>query len=132
VSQENVEIVKRSLEAFTQRDVATMRELNDADLELDWSASVGVEARVYRGIDDALAFYRGYFEAFESIVFDELDFIDAGKSVVVPNKSRSRGRDGIEVFARSTFVFTIHGRKIVRLRLYQETDDALKAVGLAE
>lgn len=127
-----MEIVKRSLEAFTQRDVATMRELNDADLELDWSASVGVEARVYRGIDDALAFYRGYFEAFESIVFDELDFIDAGKSVVVPNKSRSRGRDGIEVFARSTFVFTIHGRKIVRLRLYQETDDALKAVGLAE
>jgi ketosteroid isomerase-like protein len=133
MSQENVEIVKRSLEAFTQRDVATMRELNDADLELDWSASVGVEARVYRGIDDALAFYRGYFEAFESIVFDELDFIDAGESVVVvPNKSRSRGRDGIEVSARSTFVFTIHGRKIVRLRLYQETEEALKAVGLAE
>jgi len=132
MSQKNVDIVKRSLEAFTQRDVATLRALNDADLELDWSASIGIEARVYRGIDDALLFYRGYFEAFESIVFDELDFIDAGESVVVPNMSRSRGRDGIEVFARSAFVFTIHGRKIVRLRLFQGTAQALEAVGLAE
>jgi ketosteroid isomerase-like protein len=132
MSQENVDIVKRSLEAFTQRDVATLRVLNDAELELDWSASAGVEAKVYRGIDDALLFYKGYFEAFESIVFDELDFIDAGESVVVPNMSRSRGRDGIEVFARSTFVFTIHGAKIVRLRLFQNTDKAFKAVGLEE
>jgi hypothetical protein len=87
---------------------------------------------VYRGIAETLAFYEGYFDAFEEIVFEELRFIDPGESIVVPNMSRSRGRGGIEVFARSTLVFTVRDRKITRICLYQETEQALKAAGLAE
>jgi ketosteroid isomerase-like protein len=132
MSQENVEIARHSLEAFGRRDIETMRRLNDPGLELDWSASIGVDAQVYRGFDAALGFYRAYFDAFDEIVFDEMHFIDAGDSVVVPNISRSRGRGGVEVFARSTLVFTLDAGKIIRICLYQDTDQALKAVGLAE
>jgi ketosteroid isomerase-like protein len=132
MSQENVEVARQSLEAFSRRDVETMRTLNHTNMELDWAASAGVEATVYRGFAAALRFYTGYFEAFEEIVFDEMSFIDAGESIVVPNLSRSRGRDGIEVFARSTIVFTVRDGKITRVCLYQETAEALAAVGLAE
>jgi ketosteroid isomerase-like protein len=45
MSQENVEVVRRSLDAFSQRDVDTMRALNDPNLVLDWSASGGVARR---------------------------------------------------------------------------------------
>jgi ketosteroid isomerase-like protein len=132
MSQENVKIVRQSLEAFGRRDIETMRKLNDPNLELDWSASMGVDAQVYRGFDAALGFYTAYFDAFEEIVFDEMHFIDAGESVVVPNISRSKGRGGVEVFARSTLVFTLDDRKITHICLYHETHQALKAVGLAE
>jgi ketosteroid isomerase-like protein len=132
VSQENVEIVRQSLDAFTRRDVNAMRALNDPDLELDWSASMGWLADVYRGFDQALRFYAGYFEAFDRIAIEPDRFVEAGDSVVVPNVTRQWGRDGIEVSARGTFVFTIRNRKITRICLYQELAEALKAVGLEE
>ncbi|HEV7584607.1 MAG TPA: hypothetical protein VGO14_02395 [Solirubrobacteraceae bacterium] len=46
--------------------------------------------------------------------------------------TRFRGRDGIEIFARSAFVFRVRALKITSLCLYQETEQALKAVGLSE
>jgi ketosteroid isomerase-like protein len=132
MSQENIEITRQALNAYTQRDLDTLRAVADPDIELDWSASVGWLADVYRGFDETVRFYEGYFEAFEEIVIEADRFIDVDESVVVPNVAHQRGRDGIEVSARGTFVFTIRNRKIARICLYQETDEALKAVGLAE
>jgi len=74
---------------------------------------------------------RRYFEAFTEIVIQPDCLIDAGDSVVVPNLAHEKGRDGIEVTARSTLVFTVEDQKITRICLYQEKDGALRAVGLA-
>jgi ketosteroid isomerase-like protein len=132
VAQENMEIVRQALDAYTRRDIDTLRALADPEIELDWSASVGWLAGIYRGFDETLRFYEDYFEAFEAIVIEPVRFIDAGESVVVPNVAHQRGRDGIEVSARATFVFTIRHRKLTHICLYQETGQALKAVGLEE
>jgi ketosteroid isomerase-like protein len=132
MSQENVEITRQALDAYTRRDLEALRALADPDIELDWSASVGWLAGVYRGFDETLRFYEGYFEAFEEIAIEAERFIDAGESVVVPNVAHQTGRGGIEVSARSTLVFTVRNRKLVRICLHQETEEALKAVGLAE
>ncbi len=130
MSQRNVELTKRAIDAYNRRDLEALRALNDPDVEIDWSASRGVEAGVYRGIDEALRFYQGYFDAFEEILIEPNCFRDADDSVVVPNISRSQGREGIEVFARSALVFTFRAGRVVRVRLYQETVQALEAVGL--
>jgi ketosteroid isomerase-like protein len=132
MSQENVEVARRALDAFGRRDVEALRALHHPEVEMDWSASAGVEAGVYRGIDAFLRFWMSFFDAFEEISVDPERFIDAGESVVVPNTGRFRGRDGVEVLARSALVYTIRSGEITRLRLYQETDQALAAVGLAE
>ena len=132
MSQGNVEIARQHLDAFSRRDVEALRVRIDPEVELDWSASAGVEARVYRGIDAYLRFWTSYFEAFDEIAVSPERFIDVGESVVVPNVTRFRGRDGIEVLAESTLVFTVRNRKIARICLYQETDEALKAVGLGD
>jgi ketosteroid isomerase-like protein len=131
MSQANVELTKRAIDAYNRRDVEALRAVNDPDVEIDWSASRGVEAGVYRGIDAALLFYQGYFDAFEEILIEPEGFRDAGESVLVPNISRSRGREGIEVFARSALVFTFRAGRVVRVCLYQETGRALEAIGLA-
>jgi ketosteroid isomerase-like protein len=130
VSQENVELVEQSLDAYRRRDIEALRRLNHSDMELDWSASVGFQAGVYRGFDEALRFYGEYFAVFDEIGFEALSFIEAGDSVVVPNVAYQRGRDGIRVTARSALVFTVRDHRIARICLYQETTQALKAVGL--
>src|SRR5271169_3544941 len=104
MSQENVDIVRQSIDAYNRRDIDGIRAFNHQDIVLDWSASRGWVAGVYRGTDAVIAFFEDYFDAFEEILIEPAGFIDAGASVVVPNLSRSRGRDGIEVLARSTFV----------------------------
>jgi ketosteroid isomerase-like protein len=133
MSQENVELVRRCLDAFSRRDVKTLRELTDPDLEVDWSASRGALAAVYRGFEEALLhFYGEWYATFEMTVIEPERFIQINDSIVVPNVARMRGRDGIEVSARSAFVYTVRGGKIKRICMYQDTEEALKAVGLEE
>jgi ketosteroid isomerase-like protein len=132
MSQQNVAVAQLCIDAYNRRDLEALRVLSDPDTELDWSASRGVEAGVYEGIDAVLRLYSAYFDAFEEIIIEPDRFIDAGESVVVPNLSRSRGREGIEVLARSTLVITFRSRKVTRICLYQATEQALEAVGLRE
>ena len=102
------------------------------DLQLDWSASRGLEAGVYEGVEDVMGFYRNFFDTYEKIAIEADRFIESGDSVVVPNTAYLRGRDGIETVARSTFVFEVRGDLITRICLYQETQEALEAAGLSE
>jgi uncharacterized protein len=131
MSQENVEIAERTLDAFNRRDLAALRSLNGPNVEFDWSASLGPEAGVFRGIDAVMRLLAAYFDTFAEITIEPQRFVDAGESVVVPNGSRSKGRDGIEVYTRDVaFVFTIRDGRIARFCLYQDKDEALKAVGV--
>ena len=130
MSQENVELAKRCIDAYNRLDIEAMRALDAPDLELDFSASVGLEAGVYRGFDACLRVWANYFDAFEEIDIKPENYLDAGDSVVMPNTSRVRGREGIEVFARSTLVFTFDSGQLTRICLYQEEQEARKAVGL--
>jgi ketosteroid isomerase-like protein len=128
VPEANVEIVRQAIAAYGRRDIDALRTLTHPSLELDWTASMGSLAGVYRGFDEVVRFYGEYYEIFESIVVEPERFIETGDEVVVPNVAYQRGRDGITTSARSTLVFTVHDRRIARVCLYQEEDEALKAV----
>ncbi len=131
MSQENVEIVRAAIEAFNRRDLEAWEAVSLPDAEVDWSASKGLEAGVYRGREEVERFIRT-FRIFKSVVTEPERFIAAGDSVVVPNTTRFRGRDGIETVARSTLVYELRGARIARICLYQETAEALEAAGLSE
>ena len=130
--QENVEIVQRSIAAYNRRDVEALRELSHPELEVDWSASRGLEAGVYRGLEQALGFYRGFVDTFEQVDVEPNRLIKSGDSVVVPNTAYVRGRDGIETVARSALIFEVRGGLIARICLYQEMHEALEAAGLSD
>jgi ketosteroid isomerase-like protein len=52
--------------------------------------------------------------------------------VVVPTTEHFVGRDGIEVQARNIWTWTIRDGMIVRACLYQDKQEALEALALAE
>jgi ketosteroid isomerase-like protein len=132
LSEENLEVVRRSIAAFNTRDYEALRTLNDAQITLDWSASRGLEAGIYEGIDEVLSYYRNFHEMFEEVRVEADRFIESGDSVVVPNTARLRGRDGVETVARSALVFEVRSGRIANIRLYQKTAEALEAAGLTE
>jgi ketosteroid isomerase-like protein len=127
-----VDIARRQIDAYNRRDFDRLRAVFDPAVELDWSTSRGIEAGVYRGIGAVLQWFTGYFDMFEEVHVEPECFIQAADSVVVPNVARFRGRDGIEILARSAFVYTFRAAKITHLCLYQETQEALEAVGMGK
>jgi ketosteroid isomerase-like protein len=129
MSQENVDVVQRAISAYNRRDVEAMRALGAPDIQLDWSASRGLEAGIYQGREANIAFYENFFDTFEQFVIEPEQFIEVGDCVVVPNASRVRGRDGVETVARSAFLFEVRSGSIVRIHLYQELREALEAAG---
>jgi ketosteroid isomerase-like protein len=132
MSQENVEVVRHSIEAWNQRDLGTWIALLSRDAELDWSRSRAPFRGIYQGRDEHEAFWEVFWSTFADMRLEHHDLTDVGSEVVFSNTAHMRGRDGIEVAASSALVYTVQNGKITRIRLFQERDEALEAVGLSE
>jgi ketosteroid isomerase-like protein len=132
MSQENVEIVRRMNEAWNGRDHGAWLAAYSPEAEIDWSRSRGPLKGVYRGHDELEAFWDAFWSTFEDVQVEYHGFTEVGREVVVPNTAHIRGRQGIEVVARSTFVYTVESGQITRNRMFQERAEALEAAGLSE
>jgi ketosteroid isomerase-like protein len=131
MSQENVEIVRRGIEAFNRRDLKTWLATFRSGAEIDWSRARGPLKGVYRGHGELEVFWDGWL-TFDWVEVEPHDLTEAGSEVVVPNTTTFRGRQGIEVVARIAFVFTVENGQIARLQMFQERAEALEAAGLRE
>jgi ketosteroid isomerase-like protein len=131
MSQENVEIAQRNIEAFNRRDLRTWLATFHPDAEIDWSRSRAPHKGVYRGQDGLRAFWDVWL-TFDWGEIETYDVTEAGSEVVVPNTTCFRGREGIEVVATCAFVFTVENGQITRQRMFQAEDEALEAAGLSE
>jgi len=131
MSQENVEIVRRSLEGFNRGDFEAVFKDAAPDFEYDLSRAVGPWRGVY-GRDGALSMIREVVENWEWVRVEPHELIEVGEHVVVPLTMQGVGRDGIEVSARFTLLWSIRDGAVVRITLYQEREEALEAVGLRE
>jgi ketosteroid isomerase-like protein len=132
MSEENVETVRRHIEAWNRRDLTTWLDMLRSDAEIDWSRAEGPFKGVYRGYDRLRVFWEVWWATFEDLQIETYDFAEAGAEVVVSNTAHARGREGIAVTARSTFVFTVENGQITCWRMFQERAEALEAVGLRE
>jgi ketosteroid isomerase-like protein len=129
MSQESVELVRAALDAYNLGDFEDLSRFATPDFTFDWSRSIGPQRGVY-GIDELSEF--NIAEQFETARTEPEDFIEVGDHVVTPLVGRYRGRDGIEVTARFTYLWSIRDGAVARVTLYQERDEALEAAGLGE
>jgi len=103
-----------------------------SDAEVDWSRSRGPLKGVYRGHRELETFWKEFWSTFEKAQLETHSFTGAGSEVVVANTAHMQGREGIEVIARSTIVYTIENGQITRSRMFHERAEALEAAGLSE
>ena len=119
MSQQNVEVVKRSIIAYNGRDVETLRSIYHPDLELDWSESHGPLQGIYRGRDQVIAMVQDFHDTFQAVELEPERFVDRGNAIVVPNVARLVGREGVETTAGGALSFHVEDGRITRIRLHQ-------------
>ena len=132
MSHENVEVVRRNVEAWGRRDLPALMRDYRSDAEVDWSRSRGPFKGVYRGPREIEEFWGVLWSAFDQGQLEIHGIRETGSEVVVLNTVHFRGREGIEVSARTALVYTVEDGQITCLRLFQERAEALEAVGLRE
>jgi ketosteroid isomerase-like protein len=129
MSQENVEIVRAAFAELNRGDFSFTLAAQDAKADL--SRAVGMDRSVY-SLDEFRRLSEEFTNSWESVRYEADEFIDAGEHVVTPWTNHLRGRDGIQLQARGTWLWTIRDGVIVRLCLFQELQEALEAAGLSE
>ena len=129
MSQENVEIVRRLLEAVNRRDWDAMLETGAPEIEI-----VTLMSGTHRGHAGWRRVVEQMAEEVSGFQFVPEDFIDVGHDrVVAVTRWGGTGRtSGIAVFATIVFVHTLRGGLVVRQESFRNRAEALKAVGLEE
>ena len=134
MSQENVEIVRRGLEAWQRDDFDSW--LATLDPGMEWHTGLerlveGTES-FYRGHEGMRRFWHSYRTEFEDFEFAAQELRDAGEDrVVLLGRFRWRGlASGVPTESPAGLVMTVRDGKIIRSMDYFSHEEALEAVGL--
>jgi ketosteroid isomerase-like protein len=127
---ENVEVVRRSIDAFNRRDLRELAELCHEDLEFV-SVLTAVEETSYRGKDAFARYLAVMDQTWEEWRTEDHRIFDGGDDRVAGVlRLIGKGRhSGVPVEREVGLAYTIRQGKIWRLRSYLNPVEALEAVG---
>ena len=134
MSQEAVESMRRSYEAMNQalasgEDLLSLMEGLDPEIVVE----MGVLEGTFHGREGFKRFLEGQVALFEDLQCDPKEFIAAGDRIVVPMCLSGKARStGLPFEYHAIHVWTLRQGRATRLRLYENRDKALEAVGLRE
>jgi ketosteroid isomerase-like protein len=132
MSHENVEIVRRSFEAFNARNVDELVSLSAADCEwLPFRAQL--EGIVYRGHEGVRQFVSDMDEDWQAFRIDPLEFHERGERVAVIGRLSAVGHGGgVEIDSTAGFILELRSGRIRHITSYSNPEAALEALGLSE
>jgi ketosteroid isomerase-like protein len=139
MSEENVELVRRSIEAFNTYftegtdPIPRLRQFCDPEIEIDFSRRP-VDAETYRGYEGAARFAEQLREPWDDFRINPKEFLDAGEKVAIFSQMVGRAsQSGITVDAPVSHVCTVRDGRVVRLEYFgDDRAGCLRAAGLSE
>jgi ketosteroid isomerase-like protein len=130
MSQENVEVVRRLMDAGDHDDLQAALACIDPDVEFI-PLRAGTEG-VYRGHEGVERFWADNRETFETFE-PNYELRDVGGRVLAWGTIHVRGRgSGVEMDIPTGGIFDVRGGRIVRWQDFGSREKALEAVGLRE
>jgi ketosteroid isomerase-like protein len=133
MSEENLEVIRRFVDAYARRDRDAFVALLDPEFEgvppSEWPESAPV-----RGHDAAWDFGLVLEAPWEVGAWAIMELIEAGKDRAVMGGTREvRGKSsGVEGKLAIWGVFSFRAGRIVRIEWFSDRSDALEAAGLSE
>jgi ketosteroid isomerase-like protein len=135
MSQENVELFRRALEAFNRRDFDAV--LEQLDPEAEWhpgvAASLGGETTTFRGQEEVRKGLQDLVDAFEDLHLEVSEMRDLGDRVLAMGRLRAHGTEsGVEIESPWAYLVQYKSGKAIWVRAFLDPKEALEAVGLRE
>jgi ketosteroid isomerase-like protein len=135
MSQENVEQIRKGLDAFNRRDIDGL--LESIDPAVEWSPPAEVPgASIQRGHAGVKQSVADMLDIFGDLRAEPERFIDLGERVVALYYWRGQGRgSGIpvdEFEVRVGVLATLNNGLATRVRFFTTWEQALEAAGLSE
>ena len=134
MSQENVDALRRSNQAFNAGDLDRALELWDPRVVYHEQPGTPLDtAEVLRGLDQVRASLASYLAEFPDFHSEIDELMDAGDKVICVQRWTGTGRgSGLSVDLEEVIVFTFENGKIIEGRVYADRASALEAAGLSE
>jgi ketosteroid isomerase-like protein len=134
MSQENVELAQRAVDAFNLRDVDAFVTLLSPEVVFEENPVVPGLRDVYRGRAEVREWIEAVLEVFENLQVEVVELTELGDDgVFAETVSMARGTaSGVPVEFRFWMVAWFAERKITRRQVFWTRDQALEAAGLSE
>ena len=134
MSQDNLEIVKRWVRAFNQRDMDALLDTTTTDFEFTPYLANLIETTTYHGHDGLRKYFADADSAWEDIQVRLKDLRAAPDDrVFVAGELQARGRvSGADVRVAVAWAVGLRVDKLAWASAYESEDDALEAAGLSE
>jgi ketosteroid isomerase-like protein len=132
MSQENVEILRKGIAAWNQRDVDLW--LSYAAPEIEWlpAGPAAVDSTVYRGYEECARGFAAVWETWAVFEFQEGEVRDLGDSVLWLGRVKMRGSASqVELDQEFAVHSLLRNGKVTRTLTFLSWQEALEAVGLA-
>jgi ketosteroid isomerase-like protein len=133
MSQENVEVVRRAMEAFGRGDRAAFLDEVSSEVVVQQTAPIP-DARTYHGHEGLVQVISDWAQVFDDLVMTAEELTGGGNNQVlarIHQKARGAG-SGVPVEFDTWFVYSVAAGKISRLQMFNDRDKALEAAGLRE
>ena len=136
MSQENLEIVRRHINAWSTEEAAVALSFLDPHIVMDISRTggAGVAEGPFYGPDAISNHFRRYAGTFEEYRWEIERLTDLGAGavlVIVTESGRGKG-SGVPAARPLAVLYTLVERKIVRITFFRDEQEALEAAGLSE
>jgi uncharacterized protein len=133
MSQENVEIVRRSFDAISSGDLDALLALYDSAVEFLPLTGTRVESGGYRGHQGVLDYFAEVDDIWDELRPHADQVLTDGDQVVVVGGCAVRGKgSGVVTDSPLAWVITVRDGKITSHRGFRTAEDALEAAGLKE
>jgi ketosteroid isomerase-like protein len=132
MSQENVEVVRRTTDAYNARDLPAYFDTLSESVSFR-SRFSAIDRVIYRGHDDLRRYFAELDEVWSRYEMRLKRLVPVGRQVAALCHLYAVGREsGLQVEDDSAVVFTLEAGKIVRIDAYPTHAEALEALGLRE
>jgi ketosteroid isomerase-like protein len=131
VSQENVEVARRGIDAFNRGDAEAIAADTTEDVELFAALAGAVEGGGFHGRTGIEAYFQITTETWDEFRVVAEDFRDLGDRVLVVGRIWGRGRGShVPVEAPNAIVMDFRGDKVWRIHSYFDQAEATAAAAL--
>jgi ketosteroid isomerase-like protein len=133
MSERNVELARRAVEAFNARDIQAYIEQCDPSIEFH-SAFAAVGVAVYRGHEGIRQFFSDTDEVWgEGVAIEPEAYFDLGESTLFFYVLKGRGQQsGVEVAMANAVVSRWRDGLTVYVKVYLDRADALRDLGVSK